>query len=274
MLYWAHSAQESDRCPLLIFGCIYKEWFRHDNPSIELGHFFANPIRITSTGPTTISGILEAHRSLCDQASQLLRKIESGEIEKPYMDVWPNTQNFKLLPLCRAIIVILDELSPDTPVDPDGLIRLDEEMQRVCVLLVLTGDDSGLSTRVTFESLRDQSLPLARTDCTATDDGVDVIRVPLASAVRFVADLERKEQVANPAMGFSKVDGSICPSAVFNGPSILSADEWANEIIKQAVEKGKENVYETRHALQSIQAAQRGEDPFGPELPHFEARWI
>lgn len=90
-LYGAHSAQEDGRCPLFIFACIYGEWFHYKHPNIEFGHFFANPMRATSTGPTKISGILQAHRSLCDQASLLLGKIERGEIGKPYMSVWPNT---------------------------------------------------------------------------------------------------------------------------------------------------------------------------------------
>lgn len=83
MFYWARSAQKYGHCPLLIFGCIYKEWFRHESPNIEFGHFFANPIRVASIGPTTIFAILQAHRSLCDQVSVLLGKIERGEIGKP-----------------------------------------------------------------------------------------------------------------------------------------------------------------------------------------------
>lgn len=276
MLYWAQSAQEYGHCPLLIFGCIYKEWFRHDSPNIEFGHFFANPIRVTSTGPTTIFGILQAHRSLCDQVSVLLGKIERGEIGKPYMSVWPNTRNFKFLPICRAIVVILDELSPEEDVGGlDARIYLDEEMPRQSIVLVLTGDDSGLSAPVTFDSLRAQSLPLARADCTASDNDIDVIRVSLALAVRFVADLERREEAAFPETRSSTIDGSICPSAVSNGPSIHSANEWANQIIKQAVDKEKENVCETRHVLQRIQAVKRGEeDSFGPELPLFDTRQI
>lgn len=67
-LYWARSAQINERCPRLTFACIYKQWFRsHNNdPNTEFGQLFANPIRISSTGPETIAGILEAHKSLCD----------------------------------------------------------------------------------------------------------------------------------------------------------------------------------------------------------------
>ena len=89
MLYWAHSAMEDGRCPLLIFGCICEEWFHHDHPGIDFGHYFAIPIRFTSTSHATIFGILEAHRSLCDQAPLLLGKIERGQVEKLYMSVWP-----------------------------------------------------------------------------------------------------------------------------------------------------------------------------------------
>ena len=55
-LYWTHSVQIRDRCPLLPFGCIYKEWHgcNKDDPNIEFDHFFANPVRITAIGPPTI----------------------------------------------------------------------------------------------------------------------------------------------------------------------------------------------------------------------------
>lgn len=191
------------------------------------------------------------------------------------MSYWPNTQDFKLLPICRAIVVILDELSPEKDLEPDGLIHLDDEMERQSVLLVLTGDDFGLSTPITFESLRAQSLPLARTDYNSSSDGTDAIRVSLALAVRFIAALERREEATFRESKSNTIDGSLCPTAVFNGPVIRSADEWANEIIKQAAEKGKENVYETRNAFRRIQAVQRGEeDRYESELPPFNARWI
>lgn len=127
------------------------------------------------------------------------------------MSVWPNTRNLKFLPICRAIVVILDELSPEEDVGgPDGRTYLDEEMQRQSIVLVLTGDDSGLSAPVTFNSLRAQSLPLVRTDCTASDNDIDVIRVFLALAIRFVADLERREEAAFSETRSSTIDGSIC----------------------------------------------------------------
>lgn len=72
-LCWAYSAQMDDRCPRLIFGCIYEEWSRCRNhePRIDFEHFFANPVSITSAGPTTISGILEAYVYLYNKTQEL-----------------------------------------------------------------------------------------------------------------------------------------------------------------------------------------------------------
>ena len=109
-LHWAHSPQEDDRCPRSIWGCIYKEWFRcHDyKPRMDFEHSFVNPIRVTPTGPATISDILETHQYLYNQASLLLDKI--GRDEKSRMSARTNPQNFKLFPICRAIIIIFDKL--------------------------------------------------------------------------------------------------------------------------------------------------------------------
>lgn len=56
------------------------------------------------------------------------------------------------------------------------------------------------------------------------------------SALRFAADLERKEEAAFPGTKSSTVDGSICPSALLNGPNIFGAGGWANEVIRKVIE--------------------------------------
>ena len=183
-LYWAHPAQLDDRCPLLTFACAYKEWFRaHDNdPNIEFGSFFANPIRITSSGPGTIAGILEAHNSLCNQAVYLLDMIRQGKADEAHLFTWPDPRNYKLLPLYRAIIVVLDELATSNVTKPHQPIVLDEQVQRQTVLMILTGDETGLSAPISFESVSSQSLPLLKAEIA---DDVEVIRVSLRTAVRF-----------------------------------------------------------------------------------------
>lgn len=114
-LYWDVSAQQPpggggvNVCPIIIFACIYKCWFRYHNndPDLKFGKFFAHPSRITLTGPHTIPEIFKAHAHLCDRAAPDLESIKSGaesDLHKPIY--WPNLH---LLPLFQAIIVLLDE---------------------------------------------------------------------------------------------------------------------------------------------------------------------
>lgn len=53
MLYLALSGQRRNTCPLIVFGCMYRDWFlRYVNePGIEFDRFFTNQIRITTSIP-------------------------------------------------------------------------------------------------------------------------------------------------------------------------------------------------------------------------------
>lgn len=256
--YWARSAQVDDRCPLLTFACIYKEWFRshNNNPDIEVGRFFANPIQIASSGPEKIAGVLEAHKSLCDQAVSLLDTIQRGEAGETPLGSWPDPQDFRLLPLYRAIVVILDELFTSTVTEPHVPIKLDDEVQRQTVLMVLTGDDNGLSAPINFDAIRSQSLPLGKTDVA---DDVDVIRISLRTAVWFIADLQRKEEEAFPDLGRSATNQSIGSKA----------HEWVEKIMHEAEEKGANNVPKAKLVAWKIEAEQQGDSLL--EQPEFDA---
>ena len=157
------------RCPTLPFGSIYKEWFRYhdDEPNIEFGHFFTSPIRITSTGPETIAGILKAHKSLYEQGCSLLSGMD-GAYSKIHLSPWPKPQQYKLLPLCRAIVVLIDQLAPSESPEPDGFVYVDKYAQRQSVIMIRTGDESCLRAPISFESIRGQSLSLDRSDINST----------------------------------------------------------------------------------------------------------
>lgn len=272
-LCWVHSAQINDRCPLLIFACVYKEWFHaHEiDPNIEFGSFFANPMRITSSGPGTIADILEAHRSLCNQAIYFLDIIRRGKADKVHPLTWPDPRNYKLLPLYRAIIVILDEFTPPTIIEPHQPILLDEQVQRQTVLMILTGDETGLSAPINFENVRSQSLPLPRTDIA---DQVDVIRISLKTAIRFIADLQRREEEAFLDLRPSTTDRSIGPSTDNVSFGLISADEWVDEIMHKAEEKGANDVYQMTWVARSMKAEQEGNGYFTPEFTNFSQSWI
>ena len=196
MLYWDVSAQlpGANACPSIIFACIYKCWFRyHDNdPDIKFGKFFAQPFRITQTGPHTIPGILKAHAHFYDRAALDLEVIKRGA--ESYPDKRSSWEDFNLLPLSRAIIVLLDEPCSPPIFKVDGTVSLDDEVERRTAVLVLTGFTQGLIGVLNLDSIRSNALPLARDDIKTSDS--NVIRVSLKTAVHFIAALQQREERA------------------------------------------------------------------------------
>lgn len=187
-LYVAPSGQQNDQLPLKVFGCIYKDWFLHHNnePNFEFGRFFAAPVHITSNGPQAVAEIVQSHKILCSQASQLLTSPDRGQSLSPGSKLTTKTR--KLLPLFRAIILILDELDESVEEDENECISLDEYSQAQSVLMIKTGDEAHLSAPITFEHIREQAFQLKRGDCNL--DGIEVIRVSLAAAIHFVTTLQ------------------------------------------------------------------------------------
>ena len=113
------------------------------------------------------------------------------------------------------------------------------------MLMILTGDDTGLSGPLSFETVRSQSLPLAKADMA---DHVDIIRVSLGTAVRFIADLQRKEEDAFPDLKPIATDRSIGPKTDNISFGLISADEWVYEMMQKAEEEGANNVFEVKRA--------------------------
>lgn len=69
-----------------------------------------------------------------------------------------------------------------------GITRCSDRLR----YLVLTGHDQNLSGAVNFNTVRSQSFLLARHDVSASE-GASVIRVSWETAVRFIAELQRRE---------------------------------------------------------------------------------
>jgi hypothetical protein len=264
-LYIAPSGQRNKYCPLIIFGCIYKQWFLHYNnePTIEFGHFFADPVLITSNGPKTVVEIVRSHKLLCDQACQLLDQLGRGDIL--------SDKNYKLLPLCRAI---LDELDQDVEEDEDGRVSLDEYSQAQSVLMVRTGDESHLSAPITFEQIKAQTLPLRRDDCIL--EGIEVVRVSLKTAVSFITNLTQREEATFLSEENGHViDRSLCPADWRGNYSdlSLSADVCAERILQEADELGFENVVSARNAFRRVMAARRGDESAQLTPVPFDRSW-
>ena len=191
---------------------------------------------------------MKKHAHIYDQATSRLKLIESGSVGLDPQQ-W---SHYRLLPLCRAIIVLLDEDLPP-PVRYQGYLilgcngfallvtrsvsksvylrggwcaefslgagfpalaqlligwtllllpppvpktdSLDDEVQRRSAALVLTGIHDGLSSPISFDAIKSESLPLARDDI-CTIDSTNIVRVSLKVAVLFIAELQQKEEEA------------------------------------------------------------------------------
>ena len=228
----------------------------------------------TSTGPNTIFDILETHEYLHNQSPLLLDKIKRDELEKSRASARPSPQNFRLLPICRAIIMVFDELVSREDVSyPGGYVEIDEELQRQNVLMVRTDDESGLSEPISFESVRHTALPLARPDLNS-HGGIEAIRVTLAAAVRFVVDLQRREELAFPESApSSAVEPALCPlprHSKMLPASTTNVDEWVDKLMEIADDEGVDNVREVQTAVSAVKAMHRGENrliEFDPPFP-------
>jgi hypothetical protein len=109
---------------------------------------------------------------------------------------WPDPKYFKLHSICEALIVVFDEYkSVAAEKHADGFRHYDDVAQNQSIILARTGHENGLSTPISFESLKDKALPLARSEDMGT---IDVIRIPLQVGVHFVANLLLREEAAFP----------------------------------------------------------------------------
>lgn len=239
-LYLAHSAQERDAYSFVPFACIYKDWFRYhaDNPDFGYRRFFACPIQIFSTGPKTIADICEAHKSSCNRVASL---SDNGGQGKAHLHDMQSPQDHKLLPLCQAVLIVLDKRCPN----PSGCVSLETQVQKQNVLIVRTREEDGLSAPVSFDTIKSQSLPLARSDV-HTKENENMIRVSLRTAVRFILDLQRREEMAFPDLRRKPNDRSE------------RADRYAMNLLREVDQRGSGGVIAMRFLLQDIKGQEEG----------------
>ncbi|KAL9616471.1 MAG: hypothetical protein Q9160_008666 [Pyrenula sp. 1 TL-2023] len=276
--YWLQSAQPIDaygnrtQTPRILLAAIYEEWTRSHGkvkPNIEFGHFFATPVRVTSTGPETVSGLIEAHLSLCAQASTLasLTGVNGRGGESIYP--WMASQSYKLFPLFQSIIVIIDDFQRIEP-ESDGMVSLRKFAQHRTVLVARTHSEEGLHHTISLSKLRSQCPPLNRPDVDERE--VDIVRVSFAAAVQSITDLEMQERYVSPWCPSEdfKLDGSICPSVPRGYFRLLARNPttWADTCIFAAEKHGYDSI-DTSYSIRRVLAGLKGidcpleQEPFG-----------
>ena len=257
--YWLQSAQtgapharEKTCMSGGVFAAIYEEWRRSCvKLDIEFGHFFAAPVRVAGTGPSSLPQILEAHLELCAQARRVSLDME----------------NYSVHPLLPAVILVCDRRDSTARCGPDGFVSLREVARTKTVLVILTGGRSRTSTgiRISLDPLEPFALPIDRDDAA----GLDVLRVPLDIAVRFVIELEgRIDEQMEPSS--ANLDKSLC---LHQTPVGYSSDirfypnVWASIMRAEAMKIGFKELDDTKYAAVRVHTQLSGEES-GCELEH------
>ncbi len=152
---------------------------------------------------------------------------------------------------------------------------MDKEAQRRTVVLVLTGHDQDLSSVLNFDTIRSESLPLARKDVSAADSE-DMIRVSLETAVQFIAESQRKEEreraFARPERDSAGTALDPKPDCVFT--TNKSGDEYVESVFDNP-SKSDKKWRAIKSAAWSLAAEKNGESNFPHrEFEHWNAKWV
>ncbi|KAG8530250.1 uncharacterized protein KY384_004751 [Bacidia gigantensis] len=265
--YWLLSAQHlsfhgtSWVTHSIIFQALLDEWLRcYDcKPNIEYGHCFAAPIKVSETGPSTLRGVIDAHAEVCRHIDNELRKAKDDAQTPNSQGTKPDiAKNYFLLPLFRAIVMVIDNLDGwynngrDKSDDCPSVRRVSRYQN---VLLLLTGVETGLSAPISFQSLIPQSLFLDRSDIKENDAGV--IRVPLCTAIQFIVALEKREHLAAGANSryYPPFEPELCPSR-----PVVNAEVWADSHLFAAEKHGWNVAYtDSWEAIRRVKAGLEGE---------------
>ncbi|KAI4923541.1 hypothetical protein J4E85_008580 [Alternaria conjuncta] len=196
--YWLQSAQtgaphapEKTCMSGGVFAAIYEEWGRSRGKlNIEFGHFFAAPVRVAGTGPSSLPDILKAHSSLCAQARRISLDMD----------------NYSVHSLLPTVVLVCDRRDSTARCGSDGFVSLREVASTQTVLVILTGEDrTNTGIHISLDPLKPFALPIERPDAT----GLVILRVPLDIAVRFIIELEGRID-EREGTNSATLDKSLC----------------------------------------------------------------
>ena len=283
-LYYLQTAHHHDAfgrnilIPGMIFAMICGEWLRYhaSKPNIEFGHYVANPIRVATGGPSDVQGIVQAHKSLCKQSAELMVKARQENL-RVGLPRGADLDNYHIQPLYKAVVLLIDRFDMDLEPDASGVFDLQKAIHRQSVLVVRTGIEVGLSSQISFNSLKGKTLPLERSDL-GMHPNVEVVRTSLANGIRFILDMERRELAARPQnVPACGSDRSLNPrSPTWAGKSEDASkdpDTWADALIEAGDMYGYDEDRFTWISIRRVQAAMIGENFAELVQMPFRLRW-
>ena len=165
----------------------------------------------------------------------------------------------------------------DLEPDASGVFDLQKAIHRQSVLIARTGIEAGLSSQISFNSLKGKTLPLERSDL-GVHPNLQVVRTSLANGIRFFLDLERREYMACPQNVHACCsDRSLNPaSPTWAGKredASKDPDTWADALVEAGNMYGYDEDPSTWISIRRVQAAMMGEN-FAELVPSpFGLKW-
>ncbi|GAP91452.1 hypothetical protein SAMD00023353_6200310 [Rosellinia necatrix] len=254
---------------------IYREWHRvHDGrPNLQRYNFFAKALHVTkSLESFDVAAVIDTHRRLCNSMSARLNEEvifryhflvrEMKRKYYPQADIaktW-REHGFTMGHLFRAVLLVADEnVFPETcPVQPESELNDDSTLKEIAawlerlmpecrVLMVRTGDDAHLSRPVSFASLVDPS----NSDQGDGSGQVDMVRVTVPVAIRFLHELQVQEEAAY--LDLRRVADRMTEERE------SACREWVDSVMRHAEDVGMDGNEYTWKAVRRMWAARDGE---------------
>ncbi|KAM5364076.1 hypothetical protein ACJZ2D_011693 [Fusarium nematophilum] len=164
---------------------LYHKWFQPYRSDIEYRQFIAKLFYPCQPSVDTPSALLvklinELNARICDRVTSVQKEVVTLPTESELCGgpCFRDQRFYILQPLFRALTIIL--------LEDDFNVRI-TDMGKIPVLLTLTGEEHGLSQRLSFESISHQ-----------VEDFVSetAVRVPLHIAIEFVLAQQEREIAA------------------------------------------------------------------------------
>ncbi|KAF5539791.1 hypothetical protein FNAPI_10690 [Fusarium napiforme] len=235
---------------------LYRAWLHLHNglPPFQRGGFLAKPLRISKKHTGSLDALSSFHGDLTRTLSVHLDDHVQFEQSRDHSTITPQQVNpsvqslkdhgYLMRPLFRAIYMVVDNQSLADCTNPPRVSERENgdwmalrsqfranQVSGHTVLLVKTGDDSHLSTPISFLPLFDAGLALnVNREDYQDEEEPEVVRVKIDDAISFIWDLTTKE------MNCNKDNLDLAES--LRQEQDMYCQAWVSKVVKYAQEVG------------------------------------
>ncbi|KAG8158669.1 hypothetical protein KVR01_011791 [Diaporthe batatas] len=231
---------------------LFAAWHKADvergrEPNLQQMRYFAHPIMLLG-GPEQrpIADVIATHRRMCNALADAQNKPVGPK--DPFSWVEHGAEMGVVYP---SIIIVVDDARDGQLWRGGSEAEARANMfEHFSVLLVRTGNEEHLSEPIDLSGIGDAMLALGRDE--VLQDNQQVVRVCLDTAVRFVMDLEHREQDRCPRLTAIK--------KILDRETFIAADKFAADSLAMAYGNGSiDRNYDTWVAVRRARACLDGD---------------